>query len=41
MTKTILLATTAVLTIGAAAPAFADTARAPQTAEAQDQGVLV
>ncbi|HEY1071351.1 TonB-dependent receptor [Brevundimonas sp.] len=41
MTKTILLATTAALTIGAAAPALAETARAPQTAEAQDQGVLV
>ncbi|MFK0298164.1 TonB-dependent receptor plug domain-containing protein [Brevundimonas sp. NPDC090276] len=40
MNKTILLATTAIL-LGAAAPALADTARAPQTAEAQDQGVLV
>ena len=44
MTKTILLATTAVLTIGAAAPALAaETApTAPrQTAQAGDQGVLV
>ncbi len=41
MTKTILLATTAALAFAAAAPAFADTARAPQTAEASDQGVLV
>ncbi|MGH7027452.1 TonB-dependent receptor plug domain-containing protein [Brevundimonas sp.] len=41
MTKTILLATTAALAIGAAAPALADTAPAPQTAQAQDQGVLV
>jgi len=41
MTKTILLATTAALAFAAAAPAFADTAPAPQTAEASDQGVLV
>ena len=41
MTKTILLATTAALAIGVAAPALADTATAPQTAEAQDQGVLI
>ena len=41
MTKTILLATTAALAFAAAAPALADTARAPQTAEAQDQGVLI
>ena len=40
MTKTILLATTAIL-LGAAAPALADTVAAPQTAEASDQGVLV
>lgn len=41
MTKTILLATTAALAIGVAAPALADTAPAPQTAESQDQGVLI
>ena len=41
MTKTILLATTAALAFAAAAPALADTTRAPQTAEAQDQGVLI
>ena len=40
MTKTILLATTAIL-LGAAAPALADTVAAPQTAETSDQGVLV
>lgn len=41
MTKTILLATTAALAFAAAAPAFADTTPAPQTAQASDQGVLV
>lgn len=41
MTKTILLATTAALAFAAAAPALAETTRAPQTAEASDQGVLV
>ncbi|WP_312782781.1 TonB-dependent receptor domain-containing protein [Brevundimonas sp.] len=41
MTKTILLATTAALTFAAAAPALAETTRAPQTAEASDQGVLI
>ncbi len=41
MTKTILLATTAVLAFAAAAPALAETTRAPQTAEAGDQGVLI
>jgi len=41
MTKTILLATTAALAFAAAAPAFAETTRAPQTAEASDQGVLI
>ncbi len=41
MTKTILLATTAALAIGAAAPALAATPPAPQIAETQDQGVLV
>ena len=41
MTKTILLATTAALAFAATAPAFADTARAPQTAQTGDQGVLV
>ena len=40
MTKTILLATTA-LAFAAAAPAFADTAPAPQVAEASEQGVLI
>ena len=41
MTKTILLATTAALAFAAAAPALAETTRAPQTAEASDQGVLI
>ncbi|WP_312064161.1 TonB-dependent receptor domain-containing protein [Brevundimonas sp.] len=41
MTKTILLATTAALAFAAAAPAMAETTRAPQTAEASDQGVLI
>ncbi len=41
MTKTILLATTAALAFVAAAPAYAEATRAPQTAEASDQGVLV
>ncbi|WP_312146632.1 TonB-dependent receptor domain-containing protein [Brevundimonas sp.] len=41
MTKTILLATTAALAIAAASPVLADTAPAPQTAQASDQGVLV
>lgn len=41
MTKTILLATTAALAFAAAAPALAETTRAPQTAESSDQGVLV
>ncbi len=41
MNKTILLATTAALAFAAAAPAMAETTRAPQTAEASDQGVLI
>lgn len=40
MTRTILLATTAMI-LGAAAPALAGTTPARQTAEAQDQGVLI